>query len=454
MTAGLVVTSRGLPRAISLPWWNTITRLASDMMTSMMCSTITSVMPERWMSRTRSIASCTSRWVRPAIASSSSKTLGSVASARAISSRLRPGVPSERAGTSASLAMPSRSSTARALASAAARCEVRRKAPIITFSSTDMPSKVCGTWKVRARPSPARASGVSAVMSWPSNSTWPDVDIRSPVRQLKNVDLPAPFGPIKPRISPCSSVTEAASTALKLPKALVMSRASRSMICSRRDRNLRRLAALFEAPLDQGQDAARLKPRDQHNDRAVQYEGQPRALAAEQAVGDFLQRHQDRGTHQRAEQQAGAAQCRHDQHLHRYQDAQTRFRIDEAEHHGVQRTGDAGQPGAQHVGVELGAARRRAERARRAFGILDGAQIKADPAVGHPPGDRKRDDQDGQEQIVIRQRRYEGEIKDVPRHGRTAQAHRCAEIVGIGDNQAGEFGDRYRRHAEIMTRQA
>ena len=32
------------------------TRVASDMITSMMCSTITSVMPERWMSRTRSIA--------------------------------------------------------------------------------------------------------------------------------------------------------------------------------------------------------------------------------------------------------------------------------------------------------------------------------------------------------------------------------------------------------------
>src|SRR5207249_7082429 len=54
------------------------------------------------------------------------------------------------------------------------------------------------------------------VISSPSNSTWPDVEVRSPVRQLKKVDLPAPFGPIRPRMSPCSSVTEAASTALKL----------------------------------------------------------------------------------------------------------------------------------------------------------------------------------------------------------------------------------------------
>src|SRR5438270_2678324 len=235
------------------------------------------------------------------MASSSSNILGSVASARAISSRLRPGVPSERAGVSASLAMPTRCSTARAFASASARCGVRRKAPIITFSSTDMPSKVCGTWKVRASPSPARASGESAVISSPSNSTWPDVEVRSPVRQLKKVDLPAPFGPIRPRMSPCSSVTEAASTALKLPKVLVTSRASRSMARSRRDNGLWRLAVLFEAPLDQIEDAARLEPRDQHNDRAIQHEGQARALAAEQAVGDFLQRHQDRRPHQRSE---------------------------------------------------------------------------------------------------------------------------------------------------------
>ena len=56
MTRSLLVTSRGLPRAISRPWWNTTTREASDMITSMMCSTITSVVPEAWIWRTRSMA--------------------------------------------------------------------------------------------------------------------------------------------------------------------------------------------------------------------------------------------------------------------------------------------------------------------------------------------------------------------------------------------------------------
>src|SRR3954454_20056757 len=388
------------------------------MMTSMMCSTMTSVMPERWMSRTRSIASCTSRWVRPAIASSSSSTFGSVASARAISSRLWPGVLSERAGASASLLMPTRSSTARALVSASARRGVRKNAPIITFSSTDMPSKVCGTWKVRARPRRARASGVRSVMSWPSNKTLPEVASRSPVRQLKKVDFPAPLGPIRPRISPCSSVTLAASTALKLPKAFVTSRASRSMGGSLRQGFLRRLAAFCNLPVDQRQNAAGLEARDQHDDGAVDHEGQAGAFAAEVFVGNFLQRHKDRSAHQWSEQQTRAAQRRHDQDFHRDQDAQAGFRIDETEHHRIERPGDAGQPGAEHERIELGAACGRAERARSAFGIPDRSQIKSHPAVGHPPGDAERDEKGREEQIVVRQCRDEGEIEDVARHGR------------------------------------
>src|SRR5262249_48438928 len=303
-------------------------------------------MPERWISRTSPIASCTSRWVSPAMASSSSSTLGSVASARAISSRLRPGVPSERAGASASRLSPTRSSTARAFASAAWRCGVRRKAPIITFSSTDMRSKVCGTWKGRASPSCARASGVSAVMSWPSKKTLPSVAGRSPVRQLKKVDLPAPFGPIRPRMSPCSRVTLAESTALKLPKAFVTSRASRSMGGSPCSAFLRRLGRAFgeqaigEQAIDQLQNAAGLEAGDQHDDRAIDHEGEACALAAEHVVGDLLQRHQDRRADERTEQQAGAAERGHDQHLHRDQNAEAGLRVDEAEHHGIERAGD------------------------------------------------------------------------------------------------------------------
>src|SRR3954447_9925741 len=128
-------------------------------------------------------------------------------------------------------------------------------------------------------------------MSRPSKKTLPDVDSKSPLRQLKNVDLPAPLGPIKPRMSPCSSVTEALSTALKLPNAFVRSRASRSMGGSLRNDGFRRFAALRPQPVDQGQNASGLEPCDQHDDGAIDHECQSRTLAAEQIVGNLLQRH-------------------------------------------------------------------------------------------------------------------------------------------------------------------
>ena len=229
MTAWLLVTSRGVPRAISRPWWKTTTRWASDTITSMMCSTITMVMPPPWMRRTSSIASRTSVGVSPAIASSSSRALGSDAKARAISSRLRPGVPRLLAGTSVRWPSPTRCSTSRALARASRALGWRSSAPIVALSSTDIDSKVSGTWKVRARPSLARASGGRRVTSAPAKDTVPEVTGKSPVRQLKNVDLPAPLGPIRPRMSPSSTVTDASSTALKAPNALVTLRASISM---------------------------------------------------------------------------------------------------------------------------------------------------------------------------------------------------------------------------------
>src|SRR5882762_10330347 len=101
---------------------------------------------------------------------------------------------------------------------------------MVALSSTDIDSKVSGTWNVRASPSAARASGGRCVTSAPANVTVPEVTGRSPVRQLKKVDLPAPLGPIRPRMSPSSTDTDALSTALKAPKALVTLRASISMI--------------------------------------------------------------------------------------------------------------------------------------------------------------------------------------------------------------------------------
>src|SRR5439155_17169336 len=46
----------------------------------------------------------------------------------------------------------------------------------------------------------------------------PAVGLRTPQRQLNRVVLPAPFGPIKPRISPVSTARSTASSARRPPK--------------------------------------------------------------------------------------------------------------------------------------------------------------------------------------------------------------------------------------------
>src|SRR5712664_2257459 len=341
----------------------------------MMCSTITMVMPPPWMRRTSSIASRTSVGVSPAIASSSSSAWGSEASARAISSRLRPGVPRLVAGESARGPSPTRCSTSRALARASRALAWRSSAPIVALSSTDIDSKVSGTWKVRASPSRARASGGKRVTSVPLKVTVPDVTGRSPVRQLKKVDLPAPLGPIRPRMSPSSTDTEASSTALKAPNALVTFFASISMAARRSGGRVRLGGGPRRPALEQGEQPARQEARDDHDNGAIDHEGEARAAAAQIAVREFLEGYQDQRADQRAEQLAGAAEGRHHHHLDRDQDAETRFGIDEAEHAEIERARERREGAAQHIGIELVAAGRDAERARRPLAVLDGTQV-------------------------------------------------------------------------------
>ncbi len=54
-------------------------------------------------------------------------------------------------------------------------------------------------------PSLAMRSGARRVMSFPRKRIAPEVARRWPVSRLKTVDLPAPLGPMMPRISPAAS---------------------------------------------------------------------------------------------------------------------------------------------------------------------------------------------------------------------------------------------------------
>src|SRR5215475_993556 len=123
-----------------------------------------------------------------------------------------------------------------------------------------MSSKVAGTWKVRPIPARAWMSGPALVRSTPSKLTVPLVGTASPARQLKKVDLPAPFGPIRPMISPSATVRSALRTAKKLPKAFETPLASSSMACPPSAGEV--MPGLIEA--------AGLEARQQHDDAAIE----------------------------------------------------------------------------------------------------------------------------------------------------------------------------------------
>src|SRR5690242_20608489 len=162
----------------------------------------------------------------------------------------------------------------------------------MTLSRIDISSNVAGTWNVRPIPSRAWVAALARVTSMSENTIRPAVGGMSPATQLKKVDLPAPFGPISPTISPSLTSRLAFDSATKLPKLRETSRALSSMahrdVFTPAQPALRHLAPQVEQP-------ARFEPRQDHDDAAVEDVSQPGAAAAEQRVGHRLQWNENHG---------------------------------------------------------------------------------------------------------------------------------------------------------------
>ena len=76
-------------------------------------------------------------------------------------------------------------------------------------------------WNVRTRPRRNKWCGFCPVTFSPSRKTWPAVGGNTPAMMLNRVDLPAPFGPIRPVIDPAATVSEQSSTAVRPPNRFV-----------------------------------------------------------------------------------------------------------------------------------------------------------------------------------------------------------------------------------------
>src|SRR5437016_5274387 len=87
-----------------------------------------------------------------------------------------------------------------------------------TFSSTVAFGRMLVIWYERAMPLREMRSGDAPVMYSPPNRICPEEGRNTPVRQLKNVLLPAPFGPIIARTSPRSTAKLTRLSAVRPPK--------------------------------------------------------------------------------------------------------------------------------------------------------------------------------------------------------------------------------------------
>ena len=149
---------------------------------------------------------------RPAPGSSSSTNAGSVASARATPSRRSwpcGSSPADRVPVERRAAAISSSARARAVARPGARRRAPR--PRCSRERSALGTSGCAGRSARSRRGRAGA-GSSRSRPARSSSTLPEVGASNPVSTFTSVDLPAPFGPIRPTTScRCSSSVTSSS---------------------------------------------------------------------------------------------------------------------------------------------------------------------------------------------------------------------------------------------------
>jgi len=110
-----------------------------------------------------------------------------------------------------------------------------------TFSRTVAPGRMLVIWYERAIALREMACGGNPAMSSPLNTIRPLVGRITPVSELKNVDLPAPFGPMIPRISPRGTERLTLLTAARPPNRTVRASVVRSGVESVRADTLWRM---------------------------------------------------------------------------------------------------------------------------------------------------------------------------------------------------------------------
>ena len=92
----------------------------------------------------------------------------------------------------------------------------RSKASAIV-SKTVSEGKRRASWNDRPSPALDRSAGALPLISLPPRCSWPWASGAKPQMASNTVVLPAPFGPMRPRMEPCPTANETPSTARTPP---------------------------------------------------------------------------------------------------------------------------------------------------------------------------------------------------------------------------------------------
>src|SRR5262250_948593 len=103
----------------------------------------------------------------------------------------------------------------------------------MTLSRTGRRGKLRTTWKVRPTPMRQTSKVLRPSICWPASRAEPSSGGSTPFNTLKSVVLPAPFGPMIPRIPPSAIEKLTSLTAFKPPNMRDTSSTSRSGPCVR-----------------------------------------------------------------------------------------------------------------------------------------------------------------------------------------------------------------------------
>src|SRR5579875_243160 len=245
-------------------------------------------------------------------------------------------------------------------------------------------------------PSRAQATAPIPEIRWPAKRISPRSGAISPAMMLKRLLLPAPLGPIRPRISPSVTSKLISTLAATLPKDLLISR-----ICSSGSAMIHGLLA--RAGVKKTYQTLRAGQRKHHDQSAINHKVDAAGGAAEPGDGELLHRNQHRRAEQRPPECADPANYRRERDQHRKRKIKRAFRVDEADILRVKRAADPRRRPADRSCGQFARIDADPKAPRRRDVILHRTPIKPPTRALDHPGDQPHQGGINQHDIVKRQ---------------------------------------------------